>query len=108
MPSSAKRGDSRIRYRQANRGKTVMALGCDLLHSVAPTDNWRWRSIVTPLKKLARAAEYLSYSLTPGGVLGGKPPQKSGFRRHLAGQKCLKRPRPPKYCRLSMPHLGTS
>src|SRR5262249_10259760 len=22
---------------------------------------------------------------------GGKPPKKSGFRRHLAGQKCLKR-----------------
>src|SRR5215469_13391224 len=30
----------------------------------------------------------LSYSLTPG--FGGKPPKKSGFRRHLAGSKIPK------------------
>ena len=41
-------------------------------------------------KKLARAAECLIYSLTPSGVLGGKPPKKSGFRRHLAGSKMPK------------------
>ena len=38
-------------------------------------------------KKLSRAAECLVYSLTPSGGFGGKPPQKSGFRRHLAGSK---------------------
>src|SRR5262249_29012689 len=41
-------------------------------------------------KKFARAAECLVYSLTPSGFLGGKPPKKSGFRRHLAGSKMPK------------------
>src|SRR5215472_16408500 len=41
-------------------------------------------------KKLPRAAECLVYSLTPSGGFGGKPPQKSGFRRHLAGSKMPK------------------
>src|SRR5215467_2110306 len=42
-------------------------------------------------KKLARAAEWLVYSLTPSGVLGGKPPKNRGFVGILRGQKCLKR-----------------
>src|SRR5215472_8889225 len=42
-------------------------------------------------KKLARAAEWLVYSLTPSGFLGGKPPKNRGFVGILRGQKCLKR-----------------
>jgi len=38
-------------------------------------------------KKLPRAAECLVYSLTTERGFGGKPPKKSGFRRHLAGSK---------------------
>ena len=42
-------------------------------------------------KKLPRAAECLVYSLTPSGVLDGKPPKNRGFVGILRGQKCLKR-----------------
>src|SRR5215831_6621767 len=42
-------------------------------------------------KKLPRAAECLVCSLTPSGVLGGKPPKNRGFVGILRGQKCLRR-----------------